>query len=101
MSSDKDWPELREQLARNLERDKQTKRLLIAIGIVVVSILIMVGGIKVIGMSQTWTSWPTTTTYSWKTFELEVGIFLTLLGTILASSSLNHLMSVWKQRKSV
>lgn len=101
MASDKDWPELREQIARNLERDKQSKRLLIAIGIAAASLLIMVGGIKVIGMSQTWTSWPTTTTYSWKTFELEVGLFLTLVGTVLTSFSLNHLISVWKQRKSV
>lgn len=101
MASDKDWPELREQLARNLERDRQTKRLLIAVGIAVVSLVIMVAGVKVIGMSQTWTSWPTTTTYSWKTFELEVGLFLTLIGTIMTTFSLNHVMSVWKQRKSV
>jgi hypothetical protein len=95
MASGQDWPELSEQLVRLKDKKKRMKRLARAIVMILVSGLILVAGIIVIGDSQTYEETSSGPRY-WDSFQLEVGIFLTLVGAILVALSSNHLIASWK-----
>lgn len=97
MASDKDWPELREQLARSVEKDKHRARVLRAAFLTVVSGAVMVLGIKVIGTAQVFDF---DGDQYWDSFRLELGIFVALIGAILVALSLSPLVSALKGLKA-
>jgi hypothetical protein len=96
MAAGKDWPELSEQLQRLKDKEKRFWRLARAIVMILVSGLILVAGIIVIGDSQTYAYTSSGVEYHWDSFQLEAGIFLTLIGTILVALSSNHLIASWR-----
>jgi len=96
MASGQDWPELSEQLSRLKDKEKRMKRLARAIVMILVSGLILIAGIVVIGGSQTVEATSSGAEYYWDSFQLEVGIFLAVVGAILVALSSNHLIASWK-----
>ena len=96
MASGQDWPELSEQFKRLKDKDKRMKRLARAIVMTLVAGLVLVAGIIVIGDSQTYEETSSGPEYYWDSFQLEVGIFLALIGTILVALSSNHLIVSWR-----
>ena len=78
------------------DKEKRMKRLARAIVMILVSGLILIAGIVVIGGSQTYKETSSGTEYYWDSFQLEVGIFLAVVGAILVALSSNHLIASWK-----
>lgn len=96
MASGKDWPELSEQLERLRDKEKRIKRLVRTIVMILVFGLILVAGIVIIVDSQTRAATFSGPEYYWDAFQLEVGIFITLVGAISVALSSNYLITTWR-----
>ena len=90
------WPELNEQLERIVARDERNRRVVLALTAVVVSAVIMVIGIAITGGAET-VHYGSDYAYSyWSTPQFEIGVFMTLIGTVLLALSANFLTKSWR-----
>jgi len=101
LTSGKDWPELREQLARSIEKEKRGKQLLIAIFLQVVALVLMAVGIVIIGKAlEDLADRMPEYAFGWNPLNLEVGLFLALVGAIMTALFGNHLAATWRALKT-
>ena len=90
------WPELNEQLERIVAREERIRRVLLAVAAVFVSAVVMVIGIVVTGGAEA-VHYGSDYAYSyWSTPQFEIGIFMTLIGTVLMVLSANFLGKSWR-----
>ena len=100
MTSDSDWPELKEQLNRIAAGRDRNRRVIMAITAIIISGIIMVIGIVLIGGSEQ-VHYGSDTAYSyWSTPQFEIGILITLIGTVMMTLSANFLTKSWRISKA-
>ncbi len=100
LTSDVDWPELKEQLDMLAAREERTRRVIMAIIAIIISSAIMAVGIVLIGGSEE-VHYGSDTAYSyWSTPQFEIGIFITLIGTVVMTLSANFLTKSWRISKA-
>jgi len=102
MASDTELPEVTEQLNRLRARKDRNRRIARALVAVVISVIIAVVGIYVIGQQMVEFGEGIQTEdsdlrYVWEPFQLECGIFVALVGTVLMAISFNSLVIGWKR----
>ena len=101
MVSDTELPEVTEQLNRLMAMEDRRRRIAWAIVAAVISVITTVIGIYVIGQQVAALGMGIQGDLDvlnvWHPFQLECGIFVTLVGTILMAISFNFLIASWKK----
>jgi predicted PurR-regulated permease PerM len=96
MTSDTEWPELKEQLERWGAREERNRRVALAIVAIITAGIIMAVGVVVIGGAEEVHRTSDTAYSYWNTPQLEIGIFITLIGTVMMALSANFLTKSWR-----
>jgi hypothetical protein len=96
MTSDTDWPELKEQLKMLRAREERNRRVALTIVAIIISGIIMAVGVVVIGGAEEVHRTGDTAYSYWSTPRLEIGIFITLIGTVMMALSANFLTKSWR-----
>ena len=96
MTTRTDWPELKEQLDRVRMREERNRRVALAVIAICISGAIMATGTTVIGGAEK-IHYGSDTAYSyWSTPQFEIGVFITLIGTVMMMLSANFLSKSWR-----
>lgn len=96
MMSGDEQPELRKKLDMEIVRGERNRRVVLAVIAVIVGGIIMAAGIVVIGGAEEVYHGADTAYSYWNSPRLEIGIFVTLIGTVVMALSANCLTKSWR-----
>ena len=97
MGSDKDLPEVTEQLERLAEHRNLLKRKAVLLVLLVVSGIVVAVGILLVGdsLKDMVYDWPIP---PWNPLQIEFGLFVTVVGTVMLALFANRLMAAFSER---